>query len=65
MKIESLLKIPFGIYKIEPILNISKETIKDFCILVSKIRENYKSNLGITLKAIIAKPGSGIKVVKN
>ena len=38
--LESLLKIPFGIYKIEPILNISKETIKDFCILVSKIREN-------------------------
>ena len=38
--LESLLKIPFGIYKIEPILNLSKETIKDFCILVSKIKEN-------------------------
>ena len=25
----------------------------------------YKSNFGISLKAIIAKPGSGIKVVKN
>ena len=33
--------------------------------LVSKIKENYKSNFGINLKAIIAKPGSGIKVVKN
>jgi endopeptidase La len=38
--LESLLKIPFGIYKIEPILNLSKETVKDFCILVSKIKEN-------------------------
>ena len=33
--------------------------------IVSKIKENYKSSYGITLKAIIAKPGSGIKVVKN
>ena len=33
--------------------------------VVSKIKENYKSNFGINLKAIIAKPGSGIKVVKN
>ena len=33
--------------------------------VVSKIKENYKSNFGISLKAIIAKPGSGIKVVKN
>ena len=33
--------------------------------LVSKIKENYKYNFGINLKAIIAKPGSGIKVVKN
>ena len=33
--------------------------------VVSKIKENYKSSYGITLKAIIAKTGSGIKVVKN
>ena len=32
--------------------------------VVSKIKESYKSNFGINLKAIIAKPGSGIKVVK-
>ena len=32
---------------------------------VSKIKESYKSNFGINLKAIIAKPGSGINVVKN
>tara|TARA_Y100000389_G_scaffold164786_1_gene168688 strand:- start:3113 stop:6406 length:3294 start_codon:yes stop_codon:yes gene_type:complete len=38
--LESLLKVPFGIYKIEPILNISKETIKDFCTLVLQIKEN-------------------------
>lgn len=33
--------------------------------VVSKIKENYKSNFGITLKAIITKPGSGIKVINN
>ncbi len=33
--------------------------------IVSKIKENYKSNFGINLKAIIAKPGSGIKVIKD
>ena len=33
--------------------------------IVSKIKKNYKSDYGINLKAIIAKPGSGIKVVKN
>jgi len=33
--------------------------------VVSKIKVSYKSNFGINLKAIIAKPGSGIKVVKN
>ena len=32
--------------------------------IVSIIKKNYKSNFGINLKAIIAKPGSGIKVVK-
>ena len=33
--------------------------------IVSKIKENYKSDFGINLRAIIAKPGSGIKVIKN
>jgi len=33
--------------------------------IVSKIKEYYKSDFGINLKAIIAKPGSGIMVVKN
>jgi len=37
---------------------------KEIPEIVSKIKENYKSNFGINLKAIIAKPGSGIKVVK-
>ena len=32
--------------------------------LHQKIKEYYKSDFGINLKAIIAKPGSGIKVVK-
>ncbi len=32
--------------------------------IVSKIKENYNSNFGINLKAIIAKAGSGINVVK-
>ena len=32
---------------------------------VSKIKKSYKSNFGINLKAIIAKPGSGINFVKN
>ena len=38
---------------------------KEIPEIVSKIKENYKSNFGINLKAIIAKPGSGIKIVKN
>ena len=38
---------------------------KEIPEIVSKIKENYKSNFGIELKAIIAKPGSGIKVAKN
>lgn len=38
---------------------------KEITEIVSKIKENYKSNFGINLKAIIAKPGSGIKVVIN
>ena len=38
---------------------------KEIPEIVSKIKENYKSNFGINLKAIIAKPGSGIKVVIN
>ena len=33
--------------------------------IISKIKKNYKSNFGINLKAIIAKSGSGIKVMKN
>ena len=33
--------------------------------IVSKIKKNYKSDYGINLKAIIAKPGSGLKVVRN
>jgi galactokinase len=33
--------------------------------VVSKIKERYKSNFGINLKATIAKPGSGIKVFRN
>ncbi len=33
--------------------------------IVSKIKKNYKSDFGINLKAIIAKSGPGIKVVKN
>ena len=33
--------------------------------IISKIKDNYKSNFGINLKAIIAKPGSGIKVFKT
>ena len=32
--------------------------------VVSKIKERYKSNFGINLKATIAKPGSGIKVLE-
>ena len=32
--------------------------------IISKIQNNYKSNFGINLKVIIAKTGTGIKVVR-
>ena len=40
---------------------IKKNDIED---IVAKIKKNYKDSYGINLNAIIAKPGSGIKVSK-
>ena len=42
-------------------LLIKKNDIED---IVAKIKKNYKDSYGINLNAIIAKPGSGIKVSK-
>lgn len=40
---------------------IKKNDIED---VVAKIKKDYKDSYGINLNAIIAKPGSGIKVSK-
>ena len=41
--LEGLLRIPFGIYREEPLLRIFKETKKDFVKLLWKIHEMYPS----------------------
>ena len=41
--LEGLLRIPFGIYREEPILRVFKETKKDFTKLLWKIHESYPS----------------------
>ncbi len=41
--LEGLLRIPFGIYREEPILKIFKNTKKDFIKLLWKIHELYPS----------------------
>ena len=39
--LEGLLRIPFGVYREEPILKIFKETKKDFIKLLKKIHDTY------------------------
>ena len=39
--LEGLLKIPFGIYKSEPILYVMKTCVLDFLKLTERIRKNY------------------------
>ena len=41
--LEGLLKIPFGIYKTEPILQVMKGCVSDFSELTHKIQKNYNT----------------------
>ena len=53
--LEGLLRIPFGIYREEPILRIFKDTKKDFIKLLWKIHELYPS-FSVPLKKDCGKP---------
>ena len=51
--LDGLLKIPFGIYKKEPVLNIMDTIKKRFSLLVEKIKNiNGDSSLNIELNSI-------------
>ena len=48
--LEALLRIPFGIYKEEPILQLMKDVNKSFINILTKINDNQKINIPIKEK---------------
>ena len=48
--LEALLRIPFGIYREEPILHVMKDINKSFINILTKINENSNNKLNIVIK---------------
>jgi endopeptidase La len=53
--LDTLLKIPFGVYTEEPILNINKTNIQNFTNIVNKMKIDIDGNLSNTNYLIIRK----------